>query len=227
MKQFFAIAALSAALSAPLAAQNDATVYIGHGINGTDIGLAEELPVDVTVNGAVLLAGFEFRTFTDGLALPAGNYSVQIGVADPVTPGSQPALIDVTVPIAAGENVTILAHLDDMGGLTASKFVNDTVVPGNLRGNLSASHTAWAPAVDIQLTRLFNGSGGTVSGAPNGATAAGSLRAGVFRINLFAAGTTTRVLGPAYVAVLPQSTTALYVVGSLSNSTLEVLGLNY
>ena len=59
---------------------------------------------------AVLLAGFEFREFTDALALAPGNYSIQIGVADPVNPGSQPALIDVTVPLVADENATILAE---------------------------------------------------------------------------------------------------------------------
>ena len=40
MKQFFLSAAIAAALTSTLSAQ-DATVFIGHGINGTDLALAE------------------------------------------------------------------------------------------------------------------------------------------------------------------------------------------
>ena len=226
MQRILLFAATAVALLSPLKAQ-DATLTIGHGINGTDIGLAEELPVDVTVNGGVLLAGFEFRTFTDALSLAPGAYSIQIGVADPVNPGSQPALIDVTVDLFAGENSTILAHLDDAGNLVASKFVNGTTIGKPYAGLLSAQHTAFAPAVDIRAKRLFNGPLLVIPGVTNGLQAAGELNAGVFGIDLVAAGTTVRVLGPAFVPVLPESRTALYVVGSLSNGTLEILALNY
>jgi hypothetical protein len=225
MKNLLLLAALVAG-AAPAAAQ-DATVYIGHGINGTDLALTEELPVDVTVNGSVLLAGFEFRSFTEGLALPAGPYSIQIGVADPVNPGSQPALIDVTVDVFAGENTTILAHLDEFGGLTASKFTNTAGPAGALNGRLSAHHTAAAPAVDLTLRNVSTGRGGQLAGVTNGAQAEGVLRGGVYGVSLFASGTDSRVLGPAFVPVVPASQTALYVVGSLGNGTLEVLALAF
>jgi hypothetical protein len=225
MKNLLLLAALVAG-AAPAAAQ-DATVYIGHGINGTDLALTEELPVDVTVNGSVLLAGFEFRSFTEGLALPAGPYSIQIGVADPVNPGSQPALIDVNVDLFAGENVTILAHLDEFGGLTASKFINETDPVDGLNGRLSAAHAAAAPAVDVRLKELQSRRAGQLSGVTNGLQGAGVFRPLVFGLDLVAAGTTTQVLGPVYLPVLPGSRTAIYVVGSLANDTLEPLVLNY
>lgn len=226
MNKFLLSAALTAALASPAAAQ-DATVYIGHGINGTDLQLSEALPVDITVNGAVLLAGVEFRTFTDALTLAPGSYSIQISPADPQNPGSQPPLIDVTVPLAADENATILAHLDDAGAATASKFVNRTSVVGPLAGVVQLQHTAWAPAVDIRGKRLFNGPLTVLEDVTNGAQAVLDVRAAVYALDLVAANTTTRVLGPAYIAVLPQSRTSFYVVGSLSNGTLEILALSY
>jgi len=227
MNKLLLLTATAVALVSPLQAQSDATVYIGHGINGTDLGLSESLPVDIVVNGGVLLAGVEFRTFTDALALAPGAYSIQISPADAGNPGSQPALIDVTVDLFSGENATILAHLDDTGAATASKFVNATTVSLQFGGLLSAQHTAWAPAVDIRARRLFNSSTLIVPNVTNGLQAAGQLKAGVYGIDLVAAGTTTRVLGPAFVPVLPDSRTALYVVGSLGNGTLEILSLSY
>lgn len=226
MYKFLLSAALSTALVAPTAAQ-DATVYIGHGINGTDLTMAEELPVDITVNGGVLLTGVEFRTFTDALTLAPGSYSIQISPADPMNPGSQPTLIDVTVPLAADENVTIFAHLDDTGAATASKFVNQTSANGPLSGVVQLQHTAWAPAVDIRGKRVFNGPLVVIEDVVNGAQAVLSARADVYGLDLVAANTTTRVLGPAYIAVLPGSRTSYYVVGSLSNDTLEILALSY
>jgi len=226
MKQFFLVGALLGALSSSAAAQ-DATVYIGHGINGTDLALTEELPVDVTVNGSVLLAGFEFRSFTDGLVLPEGPYRIEIGVADPVNPGSQPALIDVTVDLFSGENATILAYLDGTGGLTAGKFLNNTSKSPRLSGYVSAAHTAFAPAVDLRLGRVNESGGGILRGVTNGVSAGQFLNAGLFGIDVVAAGTKTRVLGPLFLPVLPQTNTAIFVVGSLSNGTLEALTLAY
>jgi hypothetical protein len=226
MFRILLLAALAFGASSTAAAQ-DATVYIGHGINGTDLVLDENLPVDVKVNGSVLLSGFEFRSFTEGLDLAAGPYNIQIGVADPINPGSQPALIDVNVDLFAGENVTILAHLDEFGGLTASKFINETDPVDGLNGRLSAAHAAAAPAVDVRLKELQSRRAGQLSGVTNGLQGAGVFRPLVFGLDLVAAGTTTQVLGPVYLPVLPGSRTAIYVVGSLANDTLEPLVLNY
>lgn len=226
MKQFFLSAAIAAALTSTLSAQ-DATVFIGHGINGTDLALAEELPVDITVNGAVLLAGFEFRSFTDALSLAPGNYSIQIGLADPVNPGSQPALIDVTVPLGVNETATILAHLDDMGNLVASKFGNDTGATGALRGMVQLHHTAWAPGVDIRAQWIYANRATIIEDVTNGAQTVVCAPAGVYGLDLVAANTTSTVLGPIFVAVLPETYTSYYVVGSLSNNTLEIISLSY
>lgn len=226
MKQFLLAGALIGALTSTAVAQ-DATVYIGHGINGTDLALTEELPVDVKVNGAVLLESFEFRSFTDALTLPEGPYRIEIGVADPLNPGSQPALIDVTVDLFSGENSTILAFLDETGALTAGKFLNNTEEIRKRRGFVSAAHTAFAPTVDLRVRRIDDANNVSLTGVTNGLQGTGLFRTGVLAIDVLATGTTTQVLGPLFLPVLPRTNTAIFVVGSLSNGTLEAMTLTY
>lgn len=215
------------ALRILIAIAQDATVYIGHGINGTDLALTEELPVDIKVNGAVLLEGFEFRSFTDALTLPEGPYRIEVGLADPLNPGSQPALIDVTVNLVSGESSTILAFLDDTGGITAGVFANNTEEPIRRRGFVSAAHTAYAPSVDLRVRRIDDANNVSLASVTNGLQGTGLFRTGVIGLDVVAAGTTTQVVGPVFLSVLPRSNMAIFVVGSLSNGTLEALTLTY
>ena len=64
-----------------------ASVYVVHGINGTDIGAGEALPVDVSVSGAgCVLEGVEFRDVEGPLTLDPGTYDVEF------TNGDQPGV---------------------------------------------------------------------------------------------------------------------------------------
>ena len=78
------ILALTIACSAAIAwaassAQAQTTsVTVIHGIDGTDLGLDEPLPVDVHVSGVgCALTGCVFRQVSDRLELPSGSYDTR------------------------------------------------------------------------------------------------------------------------------------------------------
>lgn len=159
-----ALVVLTAALVT--ADEHAALVSVGHGIPGTDIGEADDaLPVDVIVDEECVVHDLEFGQFAGPLELAEGTYSVEVALSD-----GDPALCDGTVVIgpvdvilAAGDNVTVFAHLTADGepgpldvlelGITATVFDNDVsdIVAGHTR--LTVRHTAAAPAVDIFLNR--------------------------------------------------------------------------
>jgi len=152
----FAVAFLFAMLPGTVAAQH-ARVYVIHGIPGLDLGLDPELPVDVAVNGACALQGFKFGEIVGPLRLEAGTYNIQISVANPNAPCSNAAVIEADVPIRAGETATIIAHLSKDGAPTASKFVNDVSNIQNQKTRVVFHHTAYAPTVDVWMTRTTEG----------------------------------------------------------------------
>ena len=212
---------------ASVAAQSPATVRIVHGIDGRDLGAVQSLPVDVTVDGQVLLAGFEFGAVAGPLSLPVGSYDIAISLADDQDPGSNPAVISASVPFAAGENVTVIAHLDADGNPTASKFVNDVSATATQDSRVILQHTAWAPEVDIEVGRRSVVRFGTslLEDVPNGAQASLDVFLGVYDASVLVANTSTEVLGPIKVKAMPRRITSYFVVGSATNGTLSVIAV--
>lgn len=217
--------ALLVAFAAPsFAGDTDATVYVGHGIFGGDLGLDEDLPVDISVvDVGCILTDFRFGDFAGPLALPASTYTIEIRLADEV-PCSGAVAITAMVPINMMENVTILAHVDASGGATASKFGNNVSASATGEGRISAHHAAAAPAVDIWakprggdepipvFTNVINGQQGTAD-----------IPAGMWSAALRPAGDTPVVLGPARVGVQDRALVNVYAVGSLSTGSLTFL----
>lgn len=216
-----------------------ATVYVGHGIPGEDaesaLGLSPgtldpSLPVDVVVNGNCLLTGFTLGEFAGPLTLGAGTYTVSVHPADSVTPCSTPAVIGpANIPVEADTNATILAHLTDGGGLSASVFPNDvsaTHDPGETR--ISIHHAAAAPTVDVGVKREEGNSIPVLlKNVSNGDFAdvyASAERNWVVR--LFPAGSKVPVYDSGVLPTGPTEITNAYAVGSLANNTLEIITNN-
>jgi hypothetical protein len=130
-----------------------ADVYVIHGIPGSDLGLDPELPVDISVNGACAITGFKFKEVVGPLPFEPGTYNIQISVANPDAPCSNDPVIEADVKIRAGENVTIIAHLTEEGGITASKLINDVSPTQNPKGRVMIHHLAAAPIVDVEFNR--------------------------------------------------------------------------
>lgn len=82
-------------------------VNVRHSINGRSLGLAKALPVNVYINGALAIPGFEYG---DSLAtnLRAGTYTITVTLSD----GTElPSMNLGPVEIPAGADVTINAKL--------------------------------------------------------------------------------------------------------------------
>lgn len=221
----FAVAALAAVTFVPGAHAQDASVRVIHGIPGQDVGPSVDpaLPVDVLVNDAIcLLSGFTFGQISGPYTLPAGTYDVKISLANTLEPCSNAAVVAAPVPVEAGENATIIAHLDEAGMPTAAKFVNDVTPTGDGNGRLVAHHAAAAPTVDALVSFGFPRQVATVPGLSNGGQAAAELPAGTITVGIAPAGETR----PIFIRTLrlqPGLTTVAYAVGSLANGTFTII----
>jgi len=218
----------TAGLAGSATAQNEADVWILHGINGTDLASDEAFPVDIQLNDAPLLAGVPFRARTDAYQLAPGTYNIKISAADPVNPYSQPPVIDVDVTFAADENYTVIAHLTDTAAISASVFMHDLSKTGRGESRAGIYHTANAPAVDVSLNPEFAFvSPIEVPGVTNGLGAQANLMFGFWDVSLNAAGTMTTVFQSAARFVGIFQYYGVYFVGSLNNGTFEVLLYKY
>jgi hypothetical protein len=236
------IVALLVAMTAALAmAQEPAMVSVGHGIPGDDVGQPDPaLPVDVIVDGACFLQDFEFGDFAGPVELPAGTYSVAIALSDedPDLCGGTVVIGPVDLTFEEGDNVTVFAHLTGDGlpgpagvdvlglGITATVFDNDVsnVIAGY--GRVTVRHTAWAPAVDIDINRGWY-RGRLVAGIedlenPNQSEPL-DTRPGAYAVSIFPADSDEAVFEVHPFVTRPHLSQIAYAVGSLENETFTLI----
>jgi hypothetical protein len=221
MKRFMSIAALplvvlAMTVGSVVSAYADATVYVVHGI--------PDVPVDIAVNGDCTLENFMFGDQAGPLMLPAGDYQITISLANEMDPCMGDVVLDVTVPFMDGENVTVIAYLDEMGDPTAGKFMNDfsRTDPGTAR--IMLHHTAAAPMVDVAVNRDMDAMfSAAIEDFANGDQVVTSLRPGEWYVWLAAAGSTDTAFGPQLVQFKPFTTFRVYAVGSLAAGNLQLL----
>jgi hypothetical protein len=200
---------------------HEATVYVVHGIPG--------VLVDVEIGGVgCALQGFDFGDIAGPLSLPEGTYNIKIRPANAGSPCTEAPVIEADVPFAAGENVTIVAHLDDMGSPTASKFDNDFSATGRGMARLIVHHTAYAPMVDIKVSRNGGNSPKVmVNDFSNGDQAAAETRPGDWFVSIMPAGSMTPVFGPIAVELEPFTAYRIYAVGDVGGGTFTLLVFPY
>lgn len=234
MKNLTRLAALALpalALSAGLATAQprNASVIVVHGINGAALGADSALPVDVSVNGACALPGFQYKQIVGPLALPAGTINVAVHPANPSNPCGLPAIIGpAAIPLNGGENVAIIAHLTAAKAPTASKFTLDLSPTVNNKARVSVFHTAAAPAVDAYLT--VPGGFGNVGQTAfllrqfvNNEQATVSAPAGAWDLAVAVSGSSAAVIGPATVRLMENRAYLLFAVGDPTTNTLDVI----
>lgn len=207
-----AAALLPLALALPASAQAaGAQVTILHGIPDT--------PVDVYVDGELLIDDFEPLTAADPLTLPEGTYEVAIFGADATDDSGTPVIGPANLEVPASGNLSAIAHLTEAGEPTLTPFVNDTDAAAAGQGRVVVRHTAAAPTVDVLV-----GGTPTLTGITNPGEATADLPAATLSdVTVAAAGTTEAVIGPVDVPVVAGQATIVYAVGSLEDDTLDVL----
>jgi len=200
-------------IAAPLAllpagaahAADDAAVSVLHGIPG--------LTVDVYVNGDLTLDNFKPGDLAGPLELPADTYSVEITSK---SDKSDVLLGPADVPVEAGGNYTIVAHLDAAGDPTVTPFENDisSVAAGEAR--VTVRHTAAAPRVDIEA----NGDV-LAPGLVNGDEAVADVPADNYRVAIVPSAGGAAVWSED-VDLAEGVNTIAYAWGSLDDDTLAV-----
>lgn len=182
------------------------TVSLMHGIPGT--------PVDVVVDGAVVIPGFQPGTMQD-ISQFAGqtlkNVEVRAAGTTTVAIGPVPAF-----DVPASGNWTVIAHLDASGKPTLTPYQNDiTALPAG-KGRLIVRHTAAAPAVDIVLadgSRPF-------TNLSNPGEASAELPAGRITGAKLAPAGGAAILDIPAVELKAGTDLVVYAVGSLTDKTL-------
>jgi hypothetical protein len=150
-----------------------------------------------------------------------------ISLADPQNPCSNGSVIEATVDFAAGENATVIAHLNEQGAPTASKFVS-SLSSGDLGTRVFLHHTAAAPAVDVAVRNTsIRGPATKVAlfGVVNGQQGRAGLISGDYRVGVALAGIEGAVLGPLPVTFDEGFAYSIYVVGSANNGTLTAISV--
>ncbi len=223
MKRLFAalgaLMLLVGLTASPTSAQESSQVYVVHGIPG--------LTVDVYVNDALTLGGFEPKDIAGPLTLPAATYQIEIFAAE-VAPASSAdvrvadgdvAAIDLSPAVPGGSDLSLVAHLDASGTPTLTAFVNDlSTVANGTTGRVVIRHTAAAPAVDI----VAGGAPvGNLVNIANGAQEQIDLPAATYPTGIAAAGSTA-VLVAAPVTVQPGVGTVVYAIGDLGGGSFDL-----
>jgi Domain of unknown function (DUF4397) len=202
-----------------------ADLFAVHGINGEDLGSAEDFPVDVNV---VFPDGSEVCVLTDLLfgdaegpvtVEDAGLYTIEIyPAANGDCTGT--LLVSDQVSISAVDTALIVAQLDASNSPVIRKYNLNATELGDAEGRISAIHAAAAPAVDIEIvdeTTFLNVQNGQQ-------TFPLTLEDGPYRIFVRDPASGDR-LASRRVTVAPGEIGVGIFVGSVANDTLEVLRL--
>lgn len=116
-------------------------VTIVHGLRG--------LLVDIYVDGDLLLEAFEPDRVTDPLELAPGSYFVELRRAGSAS-DSEP-FFDVTLDVAGGDRLAVVAHYDPRGEPTVSAFPRDLRPVDSGESRFVFHNTAAFATVDIVI----------------------------------------------------------------------------
>jgi hypothetical protein len=215
MKFLVASILASGALAASVANAGELTLV--HGIDGSDLGLDQSLPVDIFTAGTCF-PGVTFGTVASGVEVDPGRYFVTVTLADEAQPCRGPIAGVGSVRVNFGSNSAVVAHLDDSQQITLSTFATDVVPTGSDVGRVIVRHTADAPAVDV-----LAGEAVLLADLRNGNQDKAEVPAGMYDVAVAPAGSPDPVFGPVPLAVDGDTTTIVYAVGSLRAGSFTVL----
>jgi len=218
----FALALLCAALSTAMYASDNAYLYLVQGIPGRDYSTATDpqFPVDVLINDEVCYVhGLTYGTVYGPLTFAAGSYDVKISVANTLAPCSNSPIVDSTVKLDSGQNVSAVFSLSSTGTPTLQTFTNSFASVSQNDGRILFALAADSPAVQVILQNTTTQKIYTYSVNP-GSLLNVTLPADTYTVEVNE-GTTTLV--PSTTIVLySQSAALLYAVGQSSNNSVNL-----
>lgn len=192
-----------------------ADVYVAHGVPGAD--------VDVYVNGDLLLQDFMYTEIEGPVPVPAGDYLIEVFLAG-ADPQVDAPVIFLETPLLDDQNVTIVAHLAEDGGLKLTPFGNPQAPSFNLISGIVVRHTAAAPPVDINLisrSRFLRGA--FRFSASNGAGAGTTVYPIYYDVSITLPGGGAEVFAIEGVRIRGGSSYAAYAVGNPADDSFTIL----
>ena len=216
--------AATASLFLVQGALGDATVRIVHAAPFADT--LEGTSVTVSANGGTLLENFEFKDFTDVLAIPAGNYDLAVtptGATDPA--------ITASVTLEDGVDYTVLAVGDGVNQpLALWPLVNDAAAPADGFLNLRVVHAApFAADLDATQVSIRTAGGAVINGLVGVPFFAESgffpLPAGTYDVKVASNDGKTNFIDPLPVALPAGLDITVIAVGDGANQPLGIIAL--
>jgi hypothetical protein len=184
----------------PAAASSNFNLEVTHMINGNDLGLDRQLPVDVYINGSLAIPGFTFGEKVE-TSLSAGWYTITVFLTDG-TP--LPSMTVGPVNIPAGVDVSVKARLNSMDTpyLQVKGVASEPVMPSDGSFDVTVRHSVNGTSLGLPKAlpvNVYINGNMAISGFEYGDKIQTSLRAGTYTITVTLADGTplpSMTLGP-------------------------------
>lgn len=168
------------------------------GLTGAKVTVVHAVPkfkADIWVDNTKAIADFKPKSVAGPLDFAAGTYDIEVKPAD--SKKRTPAVLEAMPTLNDGDDVTIVAGLDQNGDPKLFVFANDVTDPGSGNLRLFAAHVAGYGEANIWANGMS-----LVDNVPNGASANWDIPEGVYAAWVAAAGDYMPAIGP-IVAELP------------------------
>ena len=223
-KHTFKIAA-AAMLFASQPAWSDARVAVAHFAPFSD--MLDATAVDIAVNGAIALEDVKFKDFTEYLSFEAGDYMIDVYLAD--TFGSADPAISGTFTLADGNDYTVFATGNVVTqDLELKALLDNTSDP--MSGNLNIRVVHTAPfAADLAATEVsIRTAGGDVvnglTGVPYGVNSDFfEIPAGNYDLKVASNDGSVNYIDPLPVDLPAGADVTVYAVGDGINQPLGII----
>ena len=167
----------------PASASSNFNLEVSHLINGNELGLDRDLPVDVYVNGSLAIPDFRFGEKVE-TSLAAGWYTITVFLTDG-TP--LPSMTVGPVNIPAGMDVTIKARLNNMDTpyLKVNGVASEPVMPSDGTFDVTVRHSIDGRRLGLNKAlpvNVYINGGLAIPGFEFGDKVQTSLRGGTYNI---------------------------------------------
>lgn len=201
--------AAAAPRQAPAHAGADAQVTVVHGVRG--------LLADVSVDGKPVLSSFSPERITDPLPLPPGRHTVQVRRHGDTTGAP---IVAGTLTVPAGAHLTVAVGLNEHGGPVMTAYRDDDLA--NLLPDGKGSAIVVRDVADAPKLRVTVGNGALAPVVSPGQVNT-TVGAGTHTVAVKSASTGLTLMPPAQVPVQAGTVTALYLIGSTGDNSLDWL----
>lgn len=175
-----------------------------------------EAPVEVLANG-MQLTSFCFGEERGPLSLTPGTYAIDVDLLGNT-------ILSTNVNLGSGDDVTVVAHLNELRDPTLTAFTNDNsplALPGS---RVVFHHTADAPALDVVLTKSGTPPV-TLSNIVGGQQVTTAIGPGVYQLEVVLAGTLTNLFGPLNITLQNGYRYNVFAIGEALTPSFDLLVL--